>query len=86
MKLTIKNTTDLKVILDTEVTDKGTSARYYNFDITLPEGIPDGEYEYILQDGEETLSTGIITIQGGVDYHKRQYDKTIQYEQYETGN
>ena len=83
MKLTIKNTIDLNVILDTEVTDTGTSARFFTFDISLPEGIPDGEYEYILHDDELVLSTGIIKIQGKADTDK-QYDKDIQYEQYET--
>lgn len=85
MKLTIKNTTDLNAILDTEVTDKGTSARFYTFDITLPEGIPDGEYEYTLQDDGLVLSTGIIKIQGkgGTD---KQFNKEIAYKQYETEN
>lgn len=83
MKLTIKNTTDLNVILDTEVTDKGTSAGFYTFDISLPEGIPDGEYEYILQDEDVVLSTGIIKIQGKVNPDE-QFNKDIAYKQYET--
>lgn len=81
MKLTIKNTIDLNVILDTEVTDKGTSARFYTFDITLPEGIPDGEYEYTLKDGDTILSTGIINIRGKAE-NDTQYEKAIQYTQY----
>lgn len=85
MKLTIKNTTDLNVILDTEVTDKGTSARFYTFDITLPEGIPDGEHEYTLQDDGLVLSTGIIKIQGKGETDK-QFNKEIAYKQYETEN
>lgn len=86
MRLKIKNTTDLKVIMDTEVTDKGTSARFYTFDITLPEGIPDGEYEYTLQDDGLVLSTGIIKIQGHGDKPNEQYNKEIEYKQYGTGN
>lgn len=81
MTLTIKNTTDLQVIYSQEVTDKQTSSQYFTFDITLPEGIPDGEYEYTLTDGEVTLSTGIMTISGKAD-HPEQYEKEIQYEQY----
>ena len=82
MTLTIKSTIDLKVILSTEVVDKRTSAGYYTFDITLPAGIPDGEYEYTLQDGDDILSRGIITIQGKQEVTKEQYNKPIEYEQY----
>ena len=81
MTLTIKNTIDLNVILDTEVTDKGTSARFYTFDISLPEGVPDGEYEYTLKDGDTILSTGIINIRGRAE-NDTQYEKEIQYTQY----
>ena len=81
MTLTIKNTTDLQVIYSQEVTDKQTSSQYFTFDITLPEGIPDGEYEYALTDGEVTLSTGIMTILGK-ESAPEQYEKDIQYEQY----
>ncbi len=83
MKLKIKNTTDLREIYDSEVTDKGTSAGYYTIDISLPEGIPDGEYEYILSDGDNILSTGIMTILGD-GLEKKQYNKDIEYEQYTT--
>lgn len=81
MRLTIKNTIDLNVILDTEVTDKGTSARFFTFDISLPEGIPDGEYEYTLKGGDTILSTGIINIRGKAE-NDTQYEKEIQYTQY----
>lgn len=84
MTLTLKNTTDLTTILTQSVTDKETKAGYYTFDINLPSGIPDGEYEYTLKDGDNTLSTGIVTISGKVDFDKQQFNKTIQYEQYET--
>ena len=84
MTLTIKNTTDLQVIFSSEVTDKRTSDQYFTFDVTLPEGIPDGEYEYTLQDDGVVLSTGIMTIQGRRDNQNEQYNKDILYEQYET--
>lgn len=84
MILKIRNTTDLQEIYNSEVTDKGTSGSYYTFDITLPEDIVDGEYEYILSDNDDVLSTGIITIQGKDTYPKEQYNKPITYEQYET--
>lgn len=82
MILTIKSTIDLKVILQEDVTDKQTSAGYYTFDITLPDGIPDGEYEYTLRDGDDILSNGVMTIRGKNGVAKEQYDKETEYEQY----
>lgn len=57
MRLEIKNTTDRNVILSMDVTDKETSRMYYVFDVNLPVGIPDGEYEYRLFDGTEIVSS-----------------------------
>ena len=84
MRLTITNTIDHNVIYNQEVTDKGTSAKFYTLDITLPDGIPDGEYEYTLMDADGVLSTGIMTILGANRHRKTEYEKDVIYEQYET--
>lgn len=84
MILTIKSTIDLNVIFSQEVTDKQTSGMYYAFDISLPADIPDGEYEYTLTDGNDILSTGMMTILGKIDHRDTQYQKEITYKQYET--
>lgn len=80
MKLILKNTIDLDpVILD--VVDKETSRKNYAIDVALPEGMPDGEYEYTLENGGEVLSTGLLVI--GKAEESKQYIKSISYEQYE---
>ena len=44
------------------VDDLKDSALFYHFDISLVEGIEDGEYTYYLKDGNELLATGLLQI------------------------
>ncbi len=45
------------------LTDLGTSRTYYNLDVTLPEGIVDGQYNYALADDEGVIvATGIAQV------------------------
>lgn len=83
MTFTLKNTTDLSVIYSASVTDKETSEQFYVFDITLPSGIPDGEYEYSLTDDDVVLSSGLVTIKGNASV-PTEYNQDITYEQYES--
>lgn len=56
---------------------------YAHVKISLPEGLPDGEYEYTLTshaDEDVALSTGLLTI-GGLTA-PGEYEKSIEYEQY----
>ena len=82
MIFSLKSTIDLNVVLSTEVTDKRTSAGYYTFDIVLPDGVPNGEYEYVLMDDDTVLSSGLLVI--GENFHPGEYNKEISYEQYAT--
>lgn len=77
-----KNTIDLSVDVDVEVTDLRTSGLYYNVAVALPEGVPDGEYEYNLSVGDTTLSTGLLVV--GERKDPNEYNKEVTYEQYET--
>lgn len=81
MELIITSTIDKVEIFHQEVTDKGESGMNYTFDIALPDGIASGEYEYKLVDGEEVLSTGLISI--GDLRAVGQYEKEVTYKQYE---
>lgn len=83
MTFTLKNTTDLTTIYSEEVTDKETSEQFYVFDITLPDGIPDGEYEYSLTEGDSVLSSGLVTIKGNASV-PTEYNQDITYEQYQS--
>lgn len=46
----------------TEVEDRSRSSLFYNFTLSLPEGLPDGEYTYRLTDGDTVLATGLLQI------------------------
>lgn len=46
-----------------EVVDKGDSALFYNFEITLPQGIKDGEYSYkLFNEKEMEIATGLLQV------------------------
>ena len=79
-----KSTIDLSVEINQGVIDLQTSNLYFRIAVTLPEGLPDGEYEYSLMNGENILSSGLLVI--GENSHPSEYNKEIQYEQYETEN
>lgn len=79
---TAKSTIDLATMVNQEVIDLGTSDQYFNLAITLPAGLPNGEYEYTLTDGVSVLSTGLLVI--GESAFPSQYNKDITYEQYTT--
>lgn len=81
MILEIRNTTDNKVVLLAPVQDAGTSRLHYTLGITLPEGILNGEYEYILREGNAILSTGLLRI-GAYGKAGGEYDEPISYTQY----
>lgn len=72
MTLKFKNSLT-KVEYSFEVTDNGGGGFFYSFDIELPEGIDDGEYEYRLYDGEDEKAVGLVRIG---DYTM----DTVQYE------
>ena len=44
------------------LTDTMTSKLFYNFEITLPEGLLDGIYQYTLLDDETVVATGLLQI------------------------
>lgn len=58
-----------------------TSRIYYFGAVTLPAGMPEGEYEYTAAAGGEVISCGLAYI-GEPKPSVTQYDNTIQYEQY----
>lgn len=52
-----KNTIDLGEVEDTLV-----SSIFYSFEITLPDGVKDGEYTYELYENGNMVSTGLLQI------------------------
>lgn len=77
-----KSTIDLTMEINQGVIDLETSNLYYNLAVTLPAGIPDGEYEYTLMNGDTIMASGLLVI--GENSNPSEYNKEIQYEQYES--
>lgn len=76
-----KSTIDHDTEINEVMLDLQTSDLYYNLAISLPEDVPNGEYEYTLQVGDIVLSSGLLVI--GENYRPSEYHKDITYEQYE---
>lgn len=80
LTLEIRNTTSL-VEESMQVEESGDSGMYALLAVSLPEGVPDGEYQYRLKDGDDMVSGGLLVI--GHDSEPSQYEETITYTQYE---
>lgn len=76
-----RNTIDKKELIRSEVLDLETSELYYRLSLALGEGLPVGEYEYLLTDDAGTLSQGLLMVGEFASFHE--YNKSIEYEQYE---
>ena len=79
-----KSTIDLAVEVSQGVIDLQTSDLYFRIAVTLPDGLPNGEYEYSIMNGDTILASCLLVI--GENSHPSEYNKEIQYEQYETEN
>lgn len=54
---------------------------YVTVTVTLPAGLPDGEYTYALHCGTDTVGAGLATV-GDYKHTPTKYNETIQYKQY----
>ena len=61
MKLELIHSLSKNAVLLT-VNDLEDSALFYHFNITLIDGMEDGEYTYYLKDGDMLLATGLLQI------------------------
>lgn len=82
LRLTMRSTVGLDVPVDVALLDLDVHRLCYHIGVTLPDGIASGEYEYRLAADGETVSTGVMVVKDGLAA-PGQYNKTIQYEQYE---
>ena len=74
MELTLKNNVTKQEIVLTGLTDMGTNALFYQFNIALPADVLEGEYEYTLKDGVNVLAVGLCQI-GDYTPNKTTYNK-----------
>ena len=75
-----KSTIDLETMIDVEVVDLNISTIFMLLSVILPADLVVGEYEYSVQVGDQIISSGLLVI--GEFAKPDQYEKTIQYEQY----
>ena len=83
LTFTMVNIVDMDVVVNALVIDMGLHRMFYNVALQLPDGATPGEYQFELRGDGELLSTGLAVIRdngAGVT----EYNKVIQYEQYET--
>ena len=76
-----KSTIDLATEIDLQVVDLDISELYLHLAVTIPDGCPNGEYEYTVLAGDEMVSTGLLIV--GENSRPEQYNHEIEYEQYE---
>ena len=76
-----KSTIDLATEIDIYVINIDVSAIYMQMAVVVPEGCPNGEYEYTVSVDDAVISTGLLII--GDNTHPEQYNHAIEYDQYE---
>lgn len=93
LTLQARSTVDLNVVMDVEVLDLRLSEQYIFLAVSLPEGCPNGEYQYILSAGGKAFTTGLMilcqegegfSIIGDGEFSREEYNKKTTYEQYES--
>ena len=87
-----RSTINLDVVMDLQVLDLKMSNQYFFLAVQVPEGAPNGEYQYIISVGGEVVTTGILvlceegagfTIVDEGEFQREQTYQKIKYEQYE---
>lgn len=78
----LRSTVDRKEEVSVSVSQQGTSDLYYKFTLTLSAKLQNGEYEYVLKKGNDTLDCGLAVV--GIPTFETEYNESIEYEQYES--
>lgn len=82
LQFSARSTVGLDIPISATMLDLKVHRLCYALAVTLPEDVATGEYEYKLTAGGNLVSTGILVIQDD-RAATGQYNKQIQYEQYE---
>ena len=88
MIVKFQNNLDKSEYIFDNLEDLKSSRLYYVFDITLPEGCPDGEYTYsLIDDNDKVLATGLCIIGDYTPANNKTYAKEQNgYVQYNSNN
>ena len=82
LTFTATSTVELSRLLECTVLDLKATRIYYSIALALPEDATPGEYEYVLKDGDNVVSTGLMVVGEYTVDVAGEYDKPTQYEQY----
>lgn len=82
MTFAMTSTVDLDVAVTALVIDMKMHRMYYNVALYLPEDTTPGEYRYELKADGLVVSTGLAVVRDEVEV--TEYNKEIEYEQYES--
>lgn len=75
-----RSTIDLETEINVRVLDLHISNNYMYLAMRVPEGCPNGEYQYQIQVDGEVVASGLMML--GDFSSPDQYEKPISYEQY----
>lgn len=81
LAFSLMNTIDHEVFSQ-ELEESGDTTLYHSFFVTLPQGLPDGEYRYELKDAGKSISTGLMIIGSQDSFVQNEIETT--YKQYES--
>lgn len=81
-RLEIWSTTGNKAVYDLQWTDSQPDRGYALGTVRLPEGLPTGEYEYRLSEGQQTLSSGVAQVGDYKAVPQQKSNQTITFKQY----
>lgn len=83
MSLELYSTVDLELKAEAEAVPLNEPGHCFLLEISLPEGLPSGSYEYRVTRKGETLTSGVAQVGDYPDPSPAQYEKEINYVQYE---
>lgn len=75
------STVDRRSYFDARVSDLGPSDLYWRLAVTLPQGCPEGSYEYSLTEDGEEVDCGTAMV-GSPEPGPKEYIKQTEYGQY----
>ena len=77
-----KSTIDLATEIELQVINLDVSGLYMHLAVVVPEGCPEGEFEYTVSAGGSVVATGLLIV--GERSLPDEYNQEITYEQFES--
>lgn len=82
LALSLRSTVENREVYDASWEDGVYEKGYLRGTVKLPSGLPDGEYEYRLAQGDSTVASGVCRVGEYRAVPVQRSDKTITFNQY----